>query len=180
MKQYHRYQMDFSSRWVKWSGIFMGISVFALAVYYFFMADFLTVSVPVLLFRLWLPMLLGIAYIVLIRLIQWNAPGIYGILGAALCVACMIGDILSGGTARVLLAIFGFLICGGVLLICVGGYLPGRLPASVLLAVTVVLRILILDISGISGWVQESAVLCVMLALMCLPMTMKPGKTRHT
>ncbi len=178
LKQYHRYQMDFSGSWMKGSLASMGLAVFLLAVYYFGWINLSAVKIGKLILGLILPMLLCLGYIVLLRFVKLNAPGVYGIIGAALCLVLMGGNILAGGLLRMILSIVGYALCSVILIFCVGGYLPGKLPASLTFGIAFAVRLLFFDLLRFRkvNWLEEAAVLLILLALTCLPMALKPAK----
>ena len=177
MKRYYHYQMDFSGKWEKTSGALMGVSVFALALYYFFLQNLADFGFGTILFRLILPLILTVGYIVLINLLKWNAPGLYGILGVLLCLMLLIGTFFTGGALRIIPAIFGYALAAAILVLCAGGYLPGRLPASMAFGILFTVRLLFFHPnSGLTSWVLEASALSMLLSLMCLPMAMVPGK----
>ncbi len=178
LKRYDRYQMDFTGNWMKASLASMGLSVFLLAVYYFGWLNLSTVKIGKVILGLIFPMLLCLGYIVLLRFMKLNAPGVYGILGAALCLVLMGGNILAGGMVRMILSIVGYALCGVIIIFCAGGFLPGRLPASLAFGCAFAVRLLFFDLLRFRkvNWLEEAAVLLILLALTCLPMTFKSTK----
>ena len=179
-KQYHRYMINFTGKWANTAVICMGISFFLLAVHYFGLRSLDSVRFAECLFSLILPMLCCIGFVVLIRILRFNAPGIYAILGCMLCLSLMIGTFSSGSILRLVLACIWYPLSAFVLIICAGGFLPGRLPATMMLFIALVVRILSfsLHLRGAAAWISEIAVLSMILALCCLPMTFCSGKKR--
>ena len=180
MKQYHKYQMNFKSKFAAASVVCMGISMFLTALYYLglcYLSDF---SAGKLVVCLWLPMLLGIAYVVLMGVVRLNAPGTYALLGVIGCVIQILGTFVSGDMGRVLLGIPANLLAIIVLIIVVGGYFPAKLPAALVFGIVIALRLVVFDIGRLSllQWVEESAWLFMLASFMFLPLSLK--ETRKT
>ena len=174
MKQYHRYRMDFESSWLRWSSICVGVAMF-LRVMYFLGLQYLE-EPGALVWKLWVPVALGLIYLVLLRGIRLNVPLVYAVMGVLMCLGLMAGVIASGNILRILLGILGYLVCGGVMILCVGGYLPGRLPAAVCFGILLGCRVLLFDLGRVAGlerlitWADWA----VLVSLVCLPMGMIP------
>lgn len=181
MKQYHRYHMDFTGKWAKASGICMGASLFLLAVYYFCVTPFGDHGVMEILFCLCLPLIASVAYVVLLRVLRWDAPGIYGILGALLCLSFLVGVFFSGSVVRIILGVVWYALCALVLLAALGGYLPGKLPSSAVFGISIAIRLIFFDIGklGLAQWIGEGATLCAMASLVCLPMALVSVHSKH-
>lgn len=180
MKQYDRYRMDFSGQAVRLSGIFMAVSMFLLTVYYLGIRNLQDIGGIAALILFWIPIILGVIYLVLLQMLRWNAPGIYAILGALFCLLLMFGLFTGDSVLRIVLGIPAYLICGAVLVLAAGGYLPGRLPAAICFGVVIAVRFLFFDLGHISGtdWVDEISSLCQLVSLMLLPMGMVKGKSK--
>lgn len=176
MKQYQQYRMNFDSKAMGLSGICMGVSIFTLAVYYLFALDYSLVPLGTKLFYFWLPVMLSLAYIVLYRLVRLNAPGVYAIIGAVFCLLLIIGLFKTTSLFRIILGILSYLICGAALILGTGGYLPGRLTATVCFAIVLTIRLLCFTLGKVKGiaWLPELADLSVITALMCLSVAMIP------
>lgn len=180
MKQYHRYRMDFDGNAVVWSGVCMGVSIFALVAYYLGLEHGYSLSSGAKFLQLWLPLVLCTVYTLLLRIFRWNAPGLYAIFGCLFCVLLMIGLFSGGNVLRIVLGILGYLIGGAALIFAAGGYLPGRLPAAVCFAVILIVRLLCFDLGRISGWqwIPEISQLSMICGLMLLPIGMVQGKNK--
>lgn len=181
MKQYYRYQIDFSGKWIDASVICMAVSFFATMVYYFGIVNLADCQVQEILFSLLLPAALSGAYVFLLKIRQLNAPGIYGIIGAALCMTILIGCMFTGNAIRIMLGLFWYLISALALLACVGGYLPGKQPVTILFGVAIVFRLIFFPVKGLdlTGWFKELSVLFAMAAVMLLPLGLKSGRTNN-
>lgn len=181
MKQYHRYKIDFDSEAVVWSGVCMGVSIFALVAYYLGLERGAMLGAGAKLIHLWLPLVLCTVYTLLLRIFRWNAPGLYAVFGCLFCLLLMISLFSCGNVLRIVLGVIGYLLCGALLVFAAGGYLPGRLPASVGFGVILAVRLLCFDLGKISGldWIPEIAQLCMIAGLMLLPIGMIPGSKKQ-
>lgn len=179
LKQYLRYQIDFGCKWIRNSAFLMGLSLFTRILYLFVLSDVSQISVGAWIFQLILPFLLCTGYIVLLRAVKWNAPGIYAILGAAFCLFLIIWNFSSGDILRILLSIVFYAAAAVALLGTAAGFFPGKLVPSIILAVLFASRILFYGsrLSGIAQWVSEISVLSIIGSLFFLPLgfvTIKP------
>lgn len=180
MKQYHRYRMDFTGKWVQAGACFMGLSVFTLAVYYFGICNLSDLGIAQLVLGLWVPLILGAVYILLLRFIHWDAPGIYAIAGVVFCLLYVVGLFSGGGILRIILGLVGYGFGAVILVAVVGGYLPDKLIGTVYFLILILVRVLCFDVGKLSAmeWITECSTLCSMAALMCLPMSLRSGKKR--
>ena len=179
MKQYHRYRMDFASSWLQWSAICVGVAIFLRVIHYlgFHYID----ETEGLFWKLWLPVVLGLVYLVMLRGFRFNAPGVYAIIGTLMCIGLLAGVFACGSILRSILGLLGYILCCGVMILCVGGYLPGRLPASVCFGILLGCRVLLFDLVRIGGedWMTVLADLLYLAAIVCLPMGLVPGKKKE-
>ncbi|MBP3305495.1 MAG: hypothetical protein J6L24_05940 [Oscillospiraceae bacterium] len=182
MKQYHRYHLDFTGSWARASAICMGASLFLLAVYFFGLTAFGDHGAMKILFSLCLPLLVSAAFIVLLQILRWDAPGIYGILGVLLCAGFLVSTFFSGNVFRIILGAAWYVICATVILAVTGGYLPGRALGVAVFGISIAVRLLFFDIGrlGLADWIGEGATLCAMASLMCLPMALIPTRSKGT
>lgn len=178
MKQYHRYRMDFSGEWLRRSAMCMGMSILLLAVYYFGIHNLSDFGFGKLLVCLWLPLILGTAYVILLRGLKYDAPGVYALICAGFCLVYILGTFVSGSGLRVMLGIPGYLLSAAVYLIVVGGYFPSWVPASLAFCAAVSLRVLLFDVGRlqIADWIAEGSVLCSMAAFIFLPVGLKKNR----
>ncbi len=169
MKRYHRYQMNFDHRACWMCGICMGLPVFLLAVYYLFLQEINGIPVWTQLLNLWLPIALCLGYVAMLRILRWNAPGMFAIFGAVVCLLLMIQLFSTGNVLRIILGIIGYLIGGGLLILCAGGYLPGRMIVSLVFLLILLLRLVLFrNVSG-TAWLREISALSLIAAQMFLP-----------
>ena len=158
----------------------MGLSFFLRVVYYFGLTNILTYDAGAIILNIIMPLLLCAGYIVLLRAVKLNAPGIFAILGAAFCLMILIWNFSTGDVLRILLSVVFYLLSGLVLLATAGGYIPGRLPSSAIFMVLLLSRFLFYRPSGsqIGQLVLELSVLCIPASLFCLTRSMKEVKKK--
>ena len=180
MKQYHRYQMNFDGKALWFSGICMGVSIFLAALYYLFLQDVAQVSMGLLMLDLWVPVFLAILYIFLHRMVRLNAPGVYAILGAAMCFVLICQNFGDGSIVRGILGVLGYGGCAAVLIFAAGGWLPGRLPASLCFAVVLLIRILTGGnrMEGTAALLELSKLFYIG-GLVLMPIAMIPGENKE-
>ena len=182
MKQYHRYHIKFSGAWYNASCVFMGMSLFLMAIYYLGLTALADHGAAKSIFCLFLPLAATGGYIVLLRVLRWDAPGIYAMLGAFLCLLMIIGLFFTGNVIRILLGILWYAVCGFLLLAYAAGFLPEKLPVGVVFGIAIAVRVLFFSLGKLSliGWIGEGATLFALAGLLCLPRLLVPvqGKQR--
>lgn len=180
MKQYYQYRMKFNGKSLEFSALCMGLSLFLSALYYLAICGLDAFSTGVLIVQLWLPLLFGIVYLVLLRGIRWNAPGIYAIIGTLFCMIYILDAFISGSMGKILLAVPSWVLCAVALIIVIGGFFPSRVPASLLIGIAIGLRVLLFDVGRLSPleWIAESTHLFSMAAFLFLPIGLKERKRR--
>lgn len=176
LKQYTRYQVDFSSKWTASFGVLMGLSFFLRIVYYFGLMSLRDVGIIELLTFAIVGIILCGGTVVYLNILRRNAPGLYGIVGAVQCLLVFVVTCTTGNLGRIVLALIWYALTAVILLITVGGYLPGKLLAALMFAFSVVVRLLFFDLGhlGIISWVQELAVLSSLSAMGCFATGLKP------
>lgn len=173
LKKTHKYRMDFEGRPHFATAALMGGAFFLRAVYYFGFTRPEEAGAWNLLIFLILPMLLEAAFMVLLRGVKLNAPGVYGIMGAVYCLLLLLQSFQSGSIFRVLLAVLAYLICAVAFLAVMAGMLSKGVAVTALFA-TLGVRFLCFDLVGyifsfrIIGFIREAAALCGILSLACL------------
>ncbi|MBQ2893705.1 MAG: hypothetical protein IJE24_06175 [Oscillospiraceae bacterium] len=180
MKQYNRYVMNPDGAWTRASVLCMAGSLFSLAVYYFGLRGLISVGFLEAVFCLFLPLILMAAFIALVHFMRWNAPGLFAIIGALLCVFLLLGIFGSAGVLRILLGILWYPLAGLILLACAGGYLPGKKPAVFVFHIAIIFRVIFnLGKIGLFGWVYELSAILTLAALACLMMSFEAKKFRQ-
>ncbi len=169
MKRYHRYQMDFDHKACWMSGICMGLPVFMLSIYYLFFQEINAVPVFNQIVNLWLPIVLSLGYIAMLRVVRWNSVGMFAILGAAVCLMLILQLFLTANVLRIILGILGYLIAGGLLVLCAGGYLPGRMIVSLVFLLILLMRLLFFRNFAGWAWLQDISAMSYIAAFALLP-----------
>lgn len=172
MKQYHTYIMNLNSKFTTASLSCMGMSVFLTALYYFGCNNLRDFSIGRLIFCLWFPLILSGAYIVLLKIRRFNAPGVYAIMGCIACLLEILGCFTSGHTGQGLFHIPMNLIAMVVLVIVIGGKFPYVAPAVILFGVIIGFRVVFFDLGSLDllAWISEGAWLFLLSAFMLLPL----------
>lgn len=176
--QIKRYRMDFDGKGVSAAGIFLGAALLFRMVYYFGFAKFVDAGVGEMLFWLIIPGLLELGAIVLLRAVRFNAPGIYGIIGALECLLLLVMCFSCGSVLRIILGVLAYLACGGLIFTCSAGWLSKEI-ASFMFVLTSSVRILFFELPGLFRKVRSPEILlslagvCVLLGLACLTFGIK-------
>lgn len=175
LKRYGRYQMALEGNWMKASMACIGLSVVMLGVYYLMWLSPSAWKPVNLIFGLLLPVAASLTYVILGRIVRLNAPGVYAILGAVFCILLIVGSFFSGSILRIILAVIWYLLTAVVLLASAGGYLPGKLPASLMFGAALLVRLLAFDLPRLrrTNWIEEGAMLLILVGLACLPKAFK-------
>ncbi len=178
MKEYDRYHMNFDGKSMKASMAAMGIGVFLLFVNFFGWKPLWQVKFLDWIFAFGVPVAVGVTYIVLGRFRQLNAPGIYAILGAVLCLCLLVCSFTTGSAVRIVLSVIWYILCGLTLIGVAGGALPGKLPASLFFGIALAVRVLFFDLTNFFGtnWIREGSALAMLLALTLLPGAFRSSK----
>ena len=182
-KMTHDYRMDFEGRRHFWTTALMGCAFFLRAVYYFGFTRPETVGAWNLIIFLIAPMFIEAAFMVLMRGIRYNAPGVYGIMGAAYCLLLMLQSFQSGSVVQIILGVIAYLVCGAAVIAVTGGLLSKGVAVTALFS-TLVVRFLCFDLSGyifsfrIVTFIREASALCGILGLgmLCLGLKEKTSK----
>ena len=180
----HKYRMDPEGKWHLGATAMMGVAFFLRAAYYFgFTRPENTGGFEMAMFLI-LPMVLELAFMVMIRGVKLNLPGVYGIMGAVFCAVLAVQGIMIGGVLRIILSIIGYLICGAALVGVGWGLLSKSLGVTALL-LTFTVRLLAFDLKLLTGlrlvaFMREAAGLCVILALafLCAGLTERTRKAK--
>jgi len=180
LKQYIRYEMNFIGKWANICMGSIGISFFLRVLYYFGFVNLQDIGGGEIFLHLILPLLVFSVFIVLFRVIKWNAPGIYAIVGCVICLMLMIWNFSSGDFLRVFLSVLMYLAASVLLLATAGGYLPNKAPASIVFAGMLLFRVFLYSKgqSGIPAYIIEFSSVFMLLALFALTLCFKPHEKR--
>lgn len=182
LKQYDPYVVDFRSKWATRCGALLGISLFIRVVYFFGIKNILECTAGQVIFDMVLTMGLCVGFLVFFSAMRRNVPGIYALMGAGFCLLLMFSTFSGGNALRIVLAVLGYVLAGGVLVFTVSGYLPGKLLSSVMFVLPLVLRLLVFDLGkiGLFTWVIELSWLLILASMFCLTRALKPHKRNET
>lgn len=180
-KPYNRCTMDFENKWIQASLLCMAGALFALAVYYFGLRGLISVGLLEAVFCLFLPLILMVAYIVLMHFMRWNAPGLYAIMGVLFCIFLFFGTFGSGNFLRIVLGVVWYPLSALILVACAGGNLPKKKPAIFVFPIAIFFRVVVFGIGriGLFGWANEISAVLTLSALACLMMGFENKKTRQ-
>ena len=167
LKQYKQYRIDFRSKWIQPSAMFMGLSFFLRIFYYFgfrFVSDW---SFADVIFQIILPLLLCATYTVMLWTFKRNQPGLFGIIGSALCLLAGIWSFYTGDVLYIILCVLYYTGTAVVFLATCGGFLPGVLLSSAMLAIPIFVRLVSMKPFqlGIDGMCLTFSVLFMLASL---------------
>lgn len=167
-----RYRTDLEGRGTGLCACFMGMAFFLRCVYYFGFTRTEEVGALELIFMLVLPMALEGAFMVLLKGVRMDAPGLYGILAVGGCLLLIFQCFLYESILRMVVEILLYLVCGGLMLGVSAGYLSKELAMTAFFTTAAVRFLLILKPYILSlrlvALLPEAAGLCVVLGLGCL------------
>ncbi len=180
LKKYCRFQLDLKSKWLRIGTLFMCAAFFLRFVYQFALTNCLELSFGGWIFDAILPVAICVAYFVLLGVIKLNAPGLFAVLGGALCFLLMIWSFTNPEPIQVFLGVIFYLMSGAVLVMTVAGYLPSKYWSAVVFGVILISRILLVGLgsTGVFGWFRECSIYCTIAALLCLPLTLKEVRNK--
>ena len=175
-----RLRMDYDAPWLNVSAALMGSGFFLRAVYYFGVQG-LSDSLGTLLLMMAFPMIVEASFVIVLRGVRLNAPGLCGILSALYCVLLLVQCFLYGDFLRTLLGIVAYTACGLVLMALILGWLKSRGLVFTVFAVTAAARFLLFDLGALlqlqlAAFLPEAAALCGLLAMALLPFGIKSVK----
>ena len=180
LKQYTNYHVNFNSKCTAACGALMGLSFFLRIVYYFGLMSLRDVGFFELLTSAFFGIILCGGVVVCLICMRMDAPGLYGLAGAAQCLFLIILSFTTGSAGRIILALVWYSLTAVILLVTVGGYLPGRLLAGLMFFVSAFIRFFFFDVGriGVLQWFRELAVLSVLIGMGCFVMGLKSTTNR--
>lgn len=134
------FRIDFRKPWAQYSAALMGVFIFLRAVYFFACLDMTDVMAGYLWLHLIIPLVIAIAYIVLLHGLHFNEPVVYGVVGAAVCVLMIIYNVQCGTPLWGVFAVIWYIVSVIVLLATVLGFLPNRLYLLIAFVVAVIFQ----------------------------------------
>ena len=175
LKQYVRYEMVFNGKWANICMGSIGVSFFLRVLYYLGVVNLQDISGGVLFLQLILPLLIFSIFIALFRVAKWNAPGVYAIVGCAICLLLMFLNFSTGDVLRIFLSFLVYLAAAVLLLGTAGGYLPWKAPVSICFALVLLFRLLLYskEQTGFPAHIMEISSLCMIVSLLALTFCFK-------
>lgn len=176
------YHVDMESKGIFICTALLGVSLFLRVMYYFGFNRTETLGFGEIALWLILPLLLEVSFIVLLRGFQLDAPGLYGILGAACCLLLLLQSLGYDSLLRMIMGIIIYVICGGILIGVTGGFLSKEMGMT-LFFVTGAVRILldvepyILEFHPVALMIEAAGV-CTVFALGCLAAGLRNGTSK--
>lgn len=172
------YHMEPEGKGIRACACFMGLAFFLRVVYYFGFTRTESVGFGVLLLMLVVPMVLEAAFMILLRGVKLDAPGLYGILVAAYCVLLIMQGLQYGNLLRMIFAIVAYLVCGGIFLAVTAGLLSREIAVTLFFVTACVRFLFVLGPYILSmrliAFLPEAAGLSAVVALGCLACGLKP------
>lgn len=172
MKQIARYKVNFESKWIISSAALMGVALFCQMLFFFALNSPQEASGGELVLFLIIPAMLELAWIILLHSVKLNAAGVYGILGVVFCLLLAVQVCLTGGVVYLVLAIIGYLLASGLLLMITGGFLPYKYFGFAAFALLGLIRFFSSGIFGLlrrqqwAGLAQALPGVCILVAIM--------------
>lgn len=179
----YRYHMEPDSRSHVAFSAFMGGAFFLRAAYYFGFSRPEEAGFWSLLIFLILPALLECGYMVMVRGLRLDLPGVYGIMGAAYFALMLLQSFQTGGVLRIVLAIPAYLCCAAAM-VGIGWGLLSKSLANAVLVITLAVRVLAFDLSGyvlkfrVIPFIREAAALCGIIGMICFITGLKDKKRK--
>ena len=133
-----RYKMDLSGKGMQGALVMLGLSFFLRMVYYFACVRIETVGFWELLTWMILPMIVEAGFIVMIRILRMNLPGIYAIMAAALGLFMIFQSFGYGSLVRTIFAIVAYLGCSVLIIGVAGGMLSKQIAVAAYLITALV------------------------------------------
>lgn len=177
----YRYHMDPDSRAHIASSAFMGGAFFLRVAYYFGFTRPESAGFWNLLIFLILPALLECGYMVMVRGLRLDLPGVYGIMGAIYFILMLLQSFQVGSVLRIILSIPAYLCCAAAIVGTGWGMLSKSLVNAVLV-LTFVVRVLAFDLTGyilrfrVIPFIREAAALCGIIGMICFITGLKDKK----
>ena len=173
MKRLVRYKLNFESKWLRFSGVMMGVAFFLQALDFFALRQLQSVQTLELLLYLIMPMVLEACWCVGLRVEKWSRAEVHGIFAALICLVLLGQAILSGGVFPIVLGVVFFLLSGAVAVLITWGFIPHRALGLLVFAATAAVQVLLFALpayvgSGYMSLVQQLPPACMILGMMLL------------
>lgn len=147
LKQMVRYRIDPDSGWITASSLFAGLSIFAIALYFFVLTDISELGAGGLIVQVVIPLIWLVAYVVIAKGLRMNNPLVYGGMGAVYCLMMMIWGFQ---TPTILGSVFGaifYLLAAAAMVAVTMGLFPGSYYLAAVLGAVVLMQVFWHDLS---------------------------------
>lgn len=164
------YHIDFRNKQIVPASVLAGASFFFLCVYYFGLTNLTACGFGEIFFRMILPMLVMVAFVVLLRGIRFGITPVYGALGALYCGLLVIRAFTYGNVFATIIGIVWYTLAAAIYFFTAGGYISSNLFMLIAVFAPVGYRLIFVDIyqylikGNYSGFFTEAAALCGLLA----------------
>ena len=178
------WKIDTHSPSARAAAALMGAFVFLRAVYYFGTDEITAWGAGALWLELILPGLLALSFIVLLQGLFHQESMVYGGLSGAFCLLLIIWGFRTWGGVWAVLGLLWYLVAGAALAGTVLGYLQEPLYLTGAFFIPVVLRLVLRDLGKyvfslhLISFLPEASVLCLLSALGCLSLALRPLKLK--
>lgn len=125
-KKLIRYKMDPKSAAADRAAGLMGIGMFLRIVFFFALTRLEAAGAFMLIFGLILPLVAEVAFIVLLKVLRFNNPQMYILIGALICGVLTVLSFQYAGVLRMILGILVYLGCCGGLMAMIMGFVPSN------------------------------------------------------
>lgn len=179
LKQICRHYMKLNGAWAERAGFLAGCAFFLRIVYYFGFLNVTQIGFWEILSGMVLPMALWIAFMVLLRGMRLNAPGLYALLLCGFCLLAVLESFGTGRTSHIVLSILCYPALGVLLLGTAGGYLDSKNYLAAASMALLVLRFLVFDLNtyilnlSLIALIPEASTLCGLGVIFCFAMSLK-------
>ncbi len=142
-KQSVRCQMQMDSHWIQTSVVFMGLCVFLKAVYYLGLINIKDLTSFQLTTQLILPVTVASVYLILIKGLNMNSPILLGVLSSLYAVDYLLAMDKGETVSAILMAVNAALFLATIF-----GYLPDTTPVVIASVISVLYRVVVVDVFG--------------------------------
>lgn len=173
MRQIAQYKLNFDSAWLIFSGVLMGLSFFAQAVYFLGIVKLQGLDIFMLCLHLVAPMSLEFIWLLFLRGFKMPVAVVYGVLGILMLSLMLVQSVFYGSLWQLVSCTISLVIGSLALILITGGFFPYKLFGFLIFAGILAVRFLVFDwqiyvLPGDwAGLVLEAPALCMLTALTC-------------
>ena len=180
MKRQKIFEWNTDGRLARFSGVLMGIAIFAQALDYLGLHPIGSVSFYQLLTMLILPLVVETVWCVCLQLIRLKRAEVYGVLGAVCCLVLLMQSFFLDSVMLTVLFCVLLLVSGAAMVLVSWGFLPwcylGALVLFLVSATRIATAVLTHYLGGHDwvGLLRDLPSVCVLLALCSFLGSLKP------